>query len=369
MAATTKVPGPPAHKPRASTFSAPDDSEEVFELFEKEGWTDGNPIIEPTVKRVDRFLRYVQDSLARDPAEVLGVMTPAMGETTIEKVAINAVMAGCRPEYMQVLIPAAELMCRHGDQMMLQFGSHTQHLWMIVNGPIRGELNIQTGENGEAGGWRANMTMMRALRLLESNCGGSVFSGKHSFGWVGAYVACLSENEEASPWEPYHVQRGFDADQSTVTILNVEPPKHLELGRWAYSAAELLAGFGDSMSTVGNRFAYGEYHIIVILGKDHANHLASAGFSKKDVQRFWFEHARTPYSKFGPNARDGFMEEWKKFYTFGPHAMVPMAASPDQFHVFVCGGPGPNSLFTGMQRGGVPIAPILAATKPIAEAR
>ncbi len=194
MAATTKVPGSPAQKPRASTFSAPDDSEEVFELFEKEGWTDGNPIIEPTVKRVDRFLRYVQDSLARDPAEVLGVMTPAMGETTIEKVAINAVMAGCRPEYMQILIPAAELMCRHGDQMMLQFGSHTQHLWMIVNGPIRQELNIQTGENGEAGGWRANMTMMRALRLLESNCGGSVFSGKHSFGWVGAYVACITSS-------------------------------------------------------------------------------------------------------------------------------------------------------------------------------
>jgi hypothetical protein len=352
---------------KSRTIDAPGDSEAVFELFDKEGFIDGHPIIEPTEERVAKFLQYVEEVLIREPSEVLGLMAPAMGETTIEKVAINAVMAGCRPEYMAVVLPAAELLVRHGDTMMIDFGSHTQHQWLIVNGPIRHALGIQTGEYGSTGAsWRPNATIMRALRLLAINCGGRPgVTGKRTFGYVGASVACLSENEEASPWEPYHVERGFDRGVSTVTLMNVEPPKHIELGRWAYSPAELLAGFADSMSTVGNRYAYGEYDVILILGKDHANTLAAAGFSKADVKRFLHEHARTPYGLFGPNARDGFLEEWKKFYTHSPYAMVPMTNGPEHFHVFVCGGPGPNSLFSGMQRGGMPIAAVsLGAESP-----
>jgi hypothetical protein len=341
-------------------IEAPNDSQAIFELFDSEGMLDGNPIIEPTVERVERFLQYAEQELGRQPDEVLGLMAPAMGETTIEKVAVNAVMAGCLPEYLSVIIPAAELLVANGDTMMVDFGSHTQHIWLIVNGPVREQLDIQTGENGSTGAsWRANTTIMRALRLLAINCGGRRgVTGKRSFGYVGAFVAALGENEEASPWEPYHVQRGFDRGASTVTLMNVEPPKHIEFGRWAYTPAELLAGFADSMSNVANRYAYGEYDIVVILGKDHANTLAAAGFSKQDVQRFLFEHARTPYGKFGENAKDGFLDEWTKFYTFGPHALVPMVKEPEQFHVFVCGGPGPNSLFTGMQRGGMPIAQV-----------
>jgi hypothetical protein len=354
---------------QSQLIDAPNDAEAIFELFDSQGMLDGNPIIEPTVERVSRFNKYVEERLERDPSQVLGLMAPAMGETTIEKVAVNAVMAGCKKEYMSMLIPAAELLIEHGNTMMVDFGSHTQHIWLVVNGPIRTALDIQSGEHGSTGAsWRANTTIMRALRLLAINCGGSPgVSGKRSFGYVGAYAAALAENEEASPWEPYHIERGYTDGDSTVTLMNVEPPKHIEFGRWAYTPAELLAGFADSMSNVANRYAYGEYDVVVILGKDHANTLAAAGFSKADVKRFLFDHARTPYGKFGANARDGFLDEWKKFYTHSPDALVPMVDNPDQFHVFVCGGPGPNSLFTGMQRGGMPIARVLKPSNENAE--
>jgi hypothetical protein len=341
-------------------IDAPDDPAAIFDLFDEQGLIDGHPIIPPTEARVQSFLAYVEDKMGRKGGEVLGLMPMAMGEVTIEKVAINAVMAGCRPDYMPVLIAAVELLVQHGSEMGLEFASHTKHLWMMVNGPIRSKLNIQLGEHGSIGAsWRANATMMRAVRFVVLNCGGRAgVTGKKSYGFIGSYLYCLAENEESSPWDSYAVERGFKPEDSTVLMLNVEPPKHVELGRWAYTPAQLLAAFCDSMSNVANRYAYGESNVFLILAKDHANTLAAAGFSKADVKRFLFEHARTPYGKFGPNAGEGFLPEWQKFYTHSPDAMVPMARGPEFFHVFVCGGPGPNSLFTGQHRGEVPIKKI-----------
>ena len=311
---------------KSRIIEAHDDYDEIYDLFEEQGLIDGHPIVPPTVQRVEKFVRYCEQKLGRWGDEVLGEMPPALGETTIEKVATNAVMAGCRPEYMPLVIAAAELLVAYADQLLVGVGSHTKNLWMLINGPVRNELGIQTGEYGATGAsWRANATIMRAVELLAFSCGGQPgLTGKKSFGWVGCYYHALAENEEASPWEPYHVERGFDPATSTVSLLNVEPPKHIEMGNWAYKPAELLAGFADSMSTVANRSSYGEYDSVIILGKDIANTLAAAWFSKADVKRFLYEHARTPYGKFGVNARDGFSEEWEKFYAFSPNALVPM---------------------------------------------
>src|SRR5215813_851380 len=198
-----------------------DDLWAVNAFFEEKGWTDGLPIIPPTEGRVGQMIATVN----RNPQDVIGVVPPRWAPATVEKIAINAVMAGCLPQYMPVLIAAAEALTDPKLNLYaLQATTGGPAIMLIVNGPIRKQLNINGGSNVLGEGWRANATIGRGVRLIQRNIGGS-YPGttcKATLGWPGKYTLCIAENEEASPWEPLHVEREFGADKSTVTAISAD---------------------------------------------------------------------------------------------------------------------------------------------------
>ncbi|MBI2906417.1 MAG: hypothetical protein HYX92_02045 [Chloroflexi bacterium] len=322
-----------------------DDIEAIYEYLDGERLLDGLPVIPPTAERVDRFI----EAAGRAGNEVIGYIEPLGGEVTLEKVAANAIMAGCRPEHMPVIVAAVEVLCDTTQPLPDWFAetqttSHSKHILLMVNGPIRKALGITSGEGGTNVSWRANATIGRAIQLVLLNLGG--FPGVTEWKTWGFYVNrcyCMAENEEQSPWEPLHVEHGFSPSDSTVTVLSVEPPHHMELV-WPSTTQELLLAFARSMSAPAFRDSYGDFYPTLAVGPDQANGIAESGFTKRDVKQFLFEHARTPYHEFGPNAVARFKPYWKKFFAHDPTALVPMVARPEDFTVLVMGGPGPQSL-------------------------
>ncbi|MBI2909806.1 MAG: hypothetical protein HYX92_19375 [Chloroflexi bacterium] len=320
-----------------------DDSVEAINAeFHHRGWTDGHPIIPPTEERVKKFL----EGVPRDPSEVVAVLEASKAEATVEKIAINAVMAGCRPEYMPIIVTAVRCIAEEPEPFYTWLTTaHSVSPLLIINGPVRAQLGISSGVGGTTVSWEVNAAIARAIRLLIYNIGGvpgATFM--HSYGWLVQYSYCMAENEEGSPWDPYHVDCGFSADQSTVTVLSVEPPHHIE-PRSSGSAQGLLGVFCDSMATTGCRNVMGDAFPVVLLCPDHARAIAAGGFSKEDVKRFLYEHARVPLYRFDPGHLTRFRPEWQKFYMHAPHALVPMVEKASDIYVFVVGGPGPNSLF------------------------
>ncbi len=194
-----------------------DDSlEAANDWFCREKLSDGLPIVPPTPERVGRML----DGTRRDPEEVIGVIPPKWAPATIEKIAINAVMAGCLPEYLPVVVAAVEAICEprfnlYGVQATTGYVGPA----LLVNGPVRKQLEINCDAGVFGPGYRANATIGRTIRLILITVGGG-FPGdtdRSTFGWPGKYTMCFGENQEKSPWEPYHVEMGFKADESTVT--------------------------------------------------------------------------------------------------------------------------------------------------------
>lgn len=204
----------------SSTEDLDDNAESVSALFHERGYTDGLPVIPPTRDRVERMLASVD----RGPEESIGSVPPINGPATLEKLAINAVMAGCRAEYFPILITAFELML-HPDFDLAGLQPTTNPLtpMLIVNGPIRTRigLNCSTGVMGP--GWQANATIGRAVRLALINVGGATPGevDKCTQGFVGKYSLCVGENEEDSPWDPLHVDLGFSAEQDVLTVVGV----------------------------------------------------------------------------------------------------------------------------------------------------
>ncbi|MFC1934666.1 hypothetical protein ACFLWC_04100 [Chloroflexota bacterium] len=329
------------------------DIDAIYEHFDDKFWIDGSPIIPPTPERVKKFV----DFTGRDPSDEIGVIPPLNGVVTVEKVAVHAVMAGCRPEYMPVLLTAAAILGDSKEPLPwmvadLLTTSHSRMCLLVVNGPIRKTLGITSGESGMTVSWRANATIGRAIQLLLSNIGGSEGFAGHTFGLYVTRGYCMGENEEQSPWEPFHVEYGFSPEDSTVTVFAVEPPRHYEVGggAGAVSAVDVLRLFARTMVGPASRDSYGTTYPGIIFGPDHANNIAEAGFSKKDVKQFLFEHARQPLKEFGPGAGFDWRPHHKKFFTHSPDAMVPMVEKPDDFMVFMMGGPGPNVLHLACQK-------------------
>ncbi len=187
------------------------DFEDANEALYHAGVTDGLPVIPPTQTRVAKMLT----GTTRDPGQSLGTMGPAYGQATIEKIAINAVMAGCQPEYLPVLVAACEALLEYDFNLYgINATTHPVTPMLVVNGPAVERLRINSGYNCMGQGWRANATIARAIRLILVNIvGGTPGSGdRATHGTPTKFSFCLGENELASPWEPLHVRRGFTPD-------------------------------------------------------------------------------------------------------------------------------------------------------------
>src|SRR5882762_3137562 len=213
--------------PAAKTFRLDGSYVAVNRLYQERGWTDGLPIVPPTDEAVRECLCWTD----RDSREVVAVLPPRQGEATVERIAINAVMAGARPEYLPVIITAAEALADPDFNLdSVQATTHPVAPLMIVNGPIARELEINAGYNAFGQGFRANMTIGRALRLLLMNVGGGLpgTGDRATQGSPAKMAYCIAENEAENPWEPLHVEHGFPADVSTVTTIGCEGPHNIQ---------------------------------------------------------------------------------------------------------------------------------------------
>ena len=318
------------------------------ELMFETGWTDGLPVVPPTHDRVKEFIDYL-----KLPAEqLIAEIPPLGGKATVERIAVNAVMAGCLPEYLPVVVTAVQAMME--DRFNLRgvqcsTGIHTP--LVIVNGPIAKQLDINSGYNCFGQGWRANATIGRAVKLILVNLGGAIpgKTNKSTFGHPGAYTYCVAEDEDANPWEPFHVEAGFLASDSTVTVYPAEAPHNVMYH--AANARDFLTVLADSMCTLGNVQMYVMGDTLVVLGPEHARILAEAGWRKRDVKMFLFEHARKPVRllrRGGPPQGDSDRSLfWPRFVDPDDDGqLVPVVRRPENINIIVAGGAGgPHSAY------------------------
>jgi hypothetical protein len=283
-------------------LEAEDDLEQINREYYMRGWSDGLPIIPPTPDRVQHML----EGTRRDPQSLIGRIPPRWGDATVEKVAVNAVMAGCLPAYMPVLTTAIEAMLAPEFNLYgIQATTHPVAPLLILNGPLARQLDVNNSYNVYGPGWRANATIGRAIRLLLLNVGGGI-PGKGDRSTQGSpakFAFCIAENETRNPWSPLHVERGFDAGTSTVTVWGGESPHNIN-DHVSQSAPNLLTTIADTAATMGmNNLYLNDTEMLIVLGPEHAATIASEGWTKPDVQQFLFEQARVPVRRADPGGR------------------------------------------------------------------
>ncbi len=291
---------PPLRKPGCAAKNTYDPEElrlldgagfdELEEMFER-GWTDGLPVVPPTVERVDAMLG------GRDPARMLGEMAPAMASVTLRRVAACAVLAGCRPEYFPVVVAAVEAVLEPAFNVGGQAVT-TQPCGqvIVVNGPVRDAIGLNGSVGALGPGWRPNMTIGRALRLAVSLTGGG-FPGRldrSTLGNPGKVAMCFAEDEEVSPWEPLHVSRGFVADASVVTVVGADAPLSISDHR-STGPLELVRVLGDAAAATWspNWWPLGGVSLFVIC-PEHARSFAEWGWSKERVREEMFSAVHRP---------------------------------------------------------------------------
>ena len=255
--------------------------DEVEAAFQR-GWTDGLPVVPPTPERVARMLT----GTTRDAGDIVAVVPPDLVEASVEKVAINAVMAGCKPEYLPVVLTAVEAACTdefnmHGLLATTYFSSPL----VIVNGPIARAIGMNSGMNALGQGNRANATIGRALQLVVRNVGGGRPGevDRATLGNPGKYTFCFAEDEAGSPWEPLHVERGLAADASAITLFAGDGVRGMvdQLSRTPESLARSLAG---CLRAVPHPKLGLGFEAVVVISPEHGRVFREAGWSKGRVR-------------------------------------------------------------------------------------
>ena len=314
-----------------SAFTSPrfrfSDLEDAQEYYYRQGMTDGLPIILPTEDRVTAMLEYV----GLGPGEVVATEEIRGKKFTAEKVAVNSVMAGCRPEYMPVVIAAVQAMA-DPDFNLHDNNTSTDGVAILdlVSGPIARDLGINSGTVAMGYGFRANATIGRALGLIKINAYGSVphQMDKSTFGHPGQYSFCFAENDDTIPWEPLRLVKGVSEDSSTVTIVGAGAP--LQVSTHNYSQPdELLTIVSDAMLALG----VGHEEVVVVLGPEVLEYVRRAGWTKHRIKEFIFQRAQ----------RTG--EEWNvryralhQFTGSDLDRSIPAVKSPDNITVVGAGG-------------------------------
>jgi len=259
------------------------------EFYDERGWTDGLPVTPVT----ESSLADVLATTSREPDEVLFEVPHLNRRITVRLAAINAALAGCRPEYFPVVVAAWLAIAKepHPRRGIWQSTTGTAPL-TVVNGPIRTELGLNGAGNVFGSGHRANATIGRAIRLGLIN----VFGlrphelDQATQGTPAKYTACIAENEELSPWAPLHTEHGHDAGDSVVTEFVIRSVMHVE-ARHTSSPEQLARDFADSIRRTGALIH--EYtSALLVLVPEHARLFADAGWSKDDLRAFLFAHTR-----------------------------------------------------------------------------
>jgi hypothetical protein len=310
-----------------------------LEIWFDKGVTDGLPVVPPTRERVERMLA----GAARDRTDLVGEVAPNYGRATVEKIAINAVMAGCRPVYLPVVLAAVEAACAPAFNLHgMSASTHFSAPLIVLNGPIRTRIALNCSFGVFGPGYRANATIGRALRLVMINIGGAKpgETSMSTFGHPGRYTYCIGEHEEASPWPPYHTERGFSAAESAVTLFAGEGPHGIS-DHASRTARELAGSIGWSMAGLWNARHFPLYsHTMLVVGPEHARTFAEDGWSKADLKRHLHQTIRLPYRALQPDADsgEGTNLRFARDREPGPDELIPKFPSVEEIHVVVSGG-------------------------------
>jgi hypothetical protein len=312
----------------AAAMQVSSNDDELEEMFER-GWTDGLPVIPPTAERVEKMLG------SHDGATSLGVVPPGMGEATLARLAACAVLAGCRPEYFPVVLAATKAALDprfnlHGQAVTTQPAGQL----IVVNGPVRHELNVNSGMGVLGPGNRANLTIGRALRLLVSLTGGGMPGtlDRSTLGQMGKLGFCVAEDEEVSPWEPLHVERGFAPDQSVVTLIGADAPLSISDHR-SRSPEDLayILGWAAATQWSTNWWPLKEPSVFVIC-PEHAEMFRAHGWTKQQLREFMFDVVTKPASQLRRGETNPFV------HAAEPAAQIHKWSAPDAIVLLVAGG-------------------------------
>ncbi len=305
------------------------DPAEAIELCYQRGWTDGLPVIPPTPDRVQIML----EAAHLEPEQEIAYVAHRAVSVTAEKAAINAVMAGCRPEYMPVVVAAIEGI---GDPRWSYHGPGTSTagaaVLLVVNGPVARELDVNCGDNLFGPGWRANATIGRAVRLVMRNvCGsrpGTLDRG--TLGHPGKLSYVIAENEADSPWPPLHVERGWRPGQSTVTVMAAEAP-HQFYNQLSSTAEGVLTTLADDMRISGNVMGQPQY--MVVLAGEHTRTISRDGWDKARIREFLFRYTQNSHAHLKRTHRmSGVVQPDDET------RMRPLVETPDDILVVAAGG-------------------------------
>jgi len=326
----------------ASTrVEVPADLDAFQDEMERRGWGDGLPMVPPTPERVAAFV----SAAGRPPGEVVAALPPTWAEATVEKVAVNAVMAGCRPEHAPVVLAAIRAVAQEPFNLYaVQTTTHPCAVLVIVSGPIAPELGMNAGYGAFGPGNRANATIGRAVRLVLMNVGGARPGtlDRATQGTPAKYTYCVAENEAASPWEPLRVALGFGSGDSVVTVVAGEGPHNIN-DHGSTTADSLLRQIAGTLAIPGSNNAYMQGDSYLFLGPEHARQLAAAGLDRAAVQRLVFEGARIPRGRFGP----GQLARIEDVLTAGQREMTRdslwVGGGPEDVRLLVVGGDGRHS--------------------------
>jgi hypothetical protein len=329
-----------ARGPRARLLDIEDSFAEINETFYERGWTDGLPIVPPTEAAVATMLAGAD----RDPDEILGVLAPRQGEATVEKVAINAVMAGCLPEYLPVVLAAVEAVAQPEFNLDgVQATTHPVAPLIIVNGPLATRLQINSGYNCFGQGFRANATIGRALRLVLMNIGGGIpgAGDRSTQGSPSKYSYCVAENEAANPWESLHIERGHPREVSTVTVIGAEAPHNIQEHE-SNTGLGILQTIAGAMGQAGSNNLLSHGFPMLSLGPEHAATIAADGYTKDQIRAYIFEEARYPLVRLS----EEYGEALRRLNAIAPEDRSPLArivTRPEDLLIIVAGGSGKHS--------------------------
>ena len=268
------------------------ESEDIMEACFERGWSDGLPLVPPTPLRVTRML----SSTDRSADEIVGSVPPDNRPCTIEKIAINAVMAGCKPDYLQVVIAALRAalkdeFCMHGLLCTTYFSTPV----MIVNGPITKQIGMNSGVNALGQGNRANATIGRALQLIVRNVGGGIPGGidRATLGNPGKYTFCFCEDESDAEWPSLSMDRGYTREDSVINLFagsGVQPFVDQQ-SRQPESLAKNLA---NSLRSVANTRSFGMADAIIVISPEHRRVLREGGWTKPNLKQALYDELKTP---------------------------------------------------------------------------
>ena len=322
-------------------------------FFLEKGWGDGFPLVPPTEEKVAAMLK----ATSKSPEDIITILEPGYAVATVNVIAVNAVMAGCRPKHLPVLLAAVKAMSDPKFRLRtvtMSTGPHTPML--VVNGPVAKELSINSGRGALGPGKQSwsNTVLGRAIRLILMNVG-HAYVGTMDLDTIGSpnkYSMCIAENEDASPWQPYHMDLDYSRDDSTVTVFGVE--SQLEIYDFKNHTPEgILNSYAGTIGGVG-ALCTREWLIprrradnAVLICPDHAAVIANAGWQKEDIQTYLHKKTLIPAGLYKNTITTARIKQGCRWILDAPDDMPLQAfGSPDWLRVLVVGGAAGKSSFT-----------------------